>query len=144
MPRLTACLEARGQHERTSSVGRPLRVATAPLASGCFKRVPSSGPELVIGHWGLTLDGSEPLRPIDKRTGRPMSTKNARWGGSEPEAWTFKPAGRRGQRCIPVEDFDEPYWALTRTSGGVFAAPTPSRSRWPACGTSGRTPKRAR
>jgi len=66
---------------------------------------------LAVGQWGLTPDGSATLKPINKKTGRPMSTNNARWGKGEPEAWTFKGAWRRGQRCIvPVEDFDEPYW----------------------------------
>jgi putative SOS response-associated peptidase YedK len=67
--------------------------------------------ELVVGQWGMTPDGSKTLRPINQKTGRPMSTNNARWGSGEPEAWTFRGAWRRGQRClIPVEDFDEPYW----------------------------------
>ncbi|MEJ8838152.1 SOS response-associated peptidase [Ramlibacter sp. AN1133] len=88
---------------RTSGIG--------PLQAGPFIR----RRELVVGQWGLTPDGSETLRPINKRTGRPMSTNNARWGKGEPEAWTFKGAWRRGQRCIiPVEDFDEPYWGTGR------------------------------
>jgi putative SOS response-associated peptidase YedK len=78
-----------------------------PLQPGPFVR----GDELVIGQWGLTPDDSVTLKPMNRRTGRPMSTNNARWGQGEPEAWTFKGAWRRGQRCIvPVEDFDEPYW----------------------------------
>jgi putative SOS response-associated peptidase YedK len=88
---------------RTTGIG--------PLQAGPFIR----GRELVVGQWGLTPDGSETLRPMNKRTGRPMSTNNARWGKGEPEAWTFKGAWRRGQRCtIPVEDFDEPYWGTGR------------------------------
>lgn len=67
--------------------------------------------ELVVAQWGLTPDGSETLHPVSKKTGKRMSTNNARWGNGEPEAWTFRPAWRRGQRCIiPAEDFDEPYW----------------------------------
>ena len=78
-----------------------------PLQPGPFIRER----ELVVGQWGLTPDGSDSLRPLNKRTGRTLSTNNARWGGSEPEAWSFKGPWLRGQRCIiPVEDFDEPYW----------------------------------
>lgn len=84
---------------RTTGIG--------PLQPGPFIR----RRDLVVGQWGLTPDGSETLRPMNKRTGKPMSTNNARWGAGEPEAWTFRPAWRRGQRCIiPVEDFEEPYW----------------------------------
>lgn len=78
-----------------------------PLQAGPFIR----RRELVVGQWGLTPDGSETARPISKKTGRPMSTNNARWGKGAPEAWSFKGPWMRGQRCvIPVEDFDEPYW----------------------------------
>lgn len=67
--------------------------------------------DLDVGQWGLTPDGSATLRPINGKTGRPMSTNNARWGGREPEAWTFKGPWARGQRClVPADDFDEPYW----------------------------------
>lgn len=84
---------------RTSGIG--------PLQPGPFIR----RQELAVGQWGLTPDGSATLRPVSRKTGRPMSTNNARWGGREPEAWTFKGPWLRGQRCIiPVEDFDEPYW----------------------------------
>lgn len=68
---------------------------------------------LAIGQWGLTPDGSETLRPINKKTKRPLSTNNARFdvARGHPEAWSFKGPWSRGQRCIvPVEDFDEPYW----------------------------------
>jgi putative SOS response-associated peptidase YedK len=78
-----------------------------PLQPGPFIRER----ELVIGQWGLTPDWSATLRPLNKKTGRPMSTNNARWGGTQPEAWSFKGPWMRGQRClVPVEDFDEPYW----------------------------------
>jgi putative SOS response-associated peptidase YedK len=87
--------------------GRYSTAGIGPLQAGPFIR----RRELVVGQWGLTPDGSETLRPMNRRTRRPISTNNARWGDSEPEAWTFKGAWRRGQRCIiPVEDFDEPYW----------------------------------
>ncbi len=42
-----------------------------------------------------------------------MQSSRTMRGGRAPsrEAWAFRPAWRRGQRCIiPVEDFDEPYW----------------------------------
>lgn len=81
-----------------------------PLQPGPFIR----RRELVVGQWGLTPDGSETLKPR-RKDGKPMSTNNARWGAGEPEAWTFRPAWRRGQRCIiPAEDFDEPYWGTGR------------------------------
>jgi putative SOS response-associated peptidase YedK len=84
---------------RTTGIG--------PLQPGPFVRRDG----LAIGQWGLTPDDSATLRPVNRRTGRPMSTNNARWGGREPEAWTFKGPWSRGQRCIiPVEDFEEPYW----------------------------------
>jgi putative SOS response-associated peptidase YedK len=80
-----------------------------PLQSGPFIR----GRELVVGQWGLTPDGSGTLKPMNRRTGRPMSTNNARWNPArqQPEARSFWGPWDRGQRCIiPVEDFDEPYW----------------------------------
>lgn len=85
---------------RTTGIG--------PLQAGPFVR---RGHELVVGQWGLTPDGSGSLQPLNSRTGRPISTNNARWGRGEPEAWTFKSPWARGQRClVPAEDFDEPYW----------------------------------
>lgn len=80
-----------------------------PLQAGPF--VHRDG--LAIGQWGLTPDGSESLRPKNKKTSRPMSTNNARWDSvrGRPEAWSFLGPWARGQRCIvPAEDFDEPYW----------------------------------
>lgn len=92
-----------------------------PLQPGRFVRA-RQDPELVVGQWGLTPDGSSTLRPISKKTGRPMSTNNARWGVGEPEAWTFKGAWRRGQRClIPAEDYDEPYWGTGKNIWWRFA-----------------------
>ncbi|MEJ8837739.1 SOS response-associated peptidase [Ramlibacter sp. AN1133] len=89
---------------RTSGIG--------PLQAGPFIR---KGGGLMVGQWGLTPDGSATLKPMNKRTRRPMSTNNARWGKDEPEAWSFKPSWRRGQRClVPVEDFDEPYWGTRK------------------------------
>lgn len=104
--------------------GPDLRWNTAgigPLQPGPFVRQ-RRGVELAVGQWGLTPDGSPTLRPISKKTGRPMSTNNARWGNGEPEAWTFKGAWRRGQRClIPAEDYDEPYWGTGRNIWWRFA-----------------------
>jgi putative SOS response-associated peptidase YedK len=86
---------------KTSGIG--------PLQPGPFIRQR----ELVVGQWGLTPDKSPTLKPINRQTGRPMSTNNARWNPArgQPEARSFWGPWDRGQRCvIPVEDFDEPYW----------------------------------
>jgi putative SOS response-associated peptidase YedK len=104
--------------------GPDLRYNTAgigPLQPGPFLR-PRQGLELLVGQWGLTPDDSITLRPASKKTGRPISTNNARWGNGEPEAWTFKGAWRRGQRClIPAEDYDEPYWGTGKNIWWRFA-----------------------
>jgi putative SOS response-associated peptidase YedK len=86
---------------RTTGIG--------PLQAGPFIR----GRELVVGQWCLTPDKSPTLKPINRQTGRPMSTNNARWNPArgQPEARSFWGPWDRGQRCIiPVEDFEEPYW----------------------------------
>lgn len=86
---------------RTSGIG--------PLQPGPFIR----RRELVVGQWGLTPDRSPTLKPVNRQSGRPMSTNNARWEPQKqrPEARSFWGPWDRGQRCIiPVEDFDEPYW----------------------------------
>lgn len=94
-----------------------------PLQPGPFIRAGvEGGLDLQVGQWGLTPDESASLKPVSKRTGRPMSTNNARWGKGEPEAWTFKGAWRRGQRClVPAEDYDEPYWGTGRNIWWRFA-----------------------
>jgi len=84
-----------------------------PLQPGPFIRKR----ELVVGQWGLTPDGSGTLQPMNQRTGRPLSTNNARWDPErlQPEARSFRAPWDRGQRClIPVEDFDEPCWGTGR------------------------------
>ena len=86
---------------KTSGIG--------PLQPGPF--VHRDG--LAVGQWGLTPDGSATLQPRNQRTGRPLSTNNARWDPArgQPEARTFQGPWSRGQRCIvPADDFDEPYW----------------------------------
>lgn len=86
---------------RTTGIG--------PLQPGPFIR----RRELAVGQWGLTPDKSPTLKPVNRQTGRPMSTNNARWNPTrgQPEARSFWGPWDRGQRCVvPVEDFDEPYW----------------------------------
>lgn len=84
--------------------------AIGPLQPGPFVRHSGGRDEIVVGQWGLIPDGSKTRKPT-RANGRPMSTNNARWGSTAPEAFTFKPAWWRGQRClVPAEDFDEPYW----------------------------------
>lgn len=105
--------------------GPDLRWNTAglgPLQPGPFVRARPNALELAVGQWGLTPDNSATLRPVNKRTSKPMSTNNARWGGTEPEAWTFRGAWRRGQRClVPAEDYDEPYWGTGKNIWWRFA-----------------------
>lgn len=81
-----------------------------PLQPGPFVR----RDEALVGQWGLIPDGSKTRKPT-RANGRPMSTNNARFGRGQPEAFTFRGPWWRGQRClVPVEDFDEPCYAVTR------------------------------
>lgn len=93
---------------------------SGPLQPGPFVR--AGRDDLDVGQWGLTPDDSPDLRPINQRTGRPLSTNNARFGKTQPEAWTFKGPWARGQRClVPAEDYDEPYWGTGKNIWWRFA-----------------------
>lgn len=74
-----------------------------PRAQGPFIRSGATGPQLVVGQWGL-------IPHFAKSAKLPYQTNNAR---SEELAIkpTFRQAWARGQRCIiPAESFDEPCW----------------------------------
>jgi putative SOS response-associated peptidase YedK len=99
---------------------RYVTTGIGPLQRGPFLR--ASG--LAVGQWGLTPDGSATLRPLNSKTGRPISTNNARFDTErgQPEAWSFRGPWARGQRCIiPADDYDEPYWGTGKNIWWRFA-----------------------
>lgn len=82
-----------------------------PLSQGVYLR--QSG-EAVVGQWGMIPPDSPTRRPTSKKTGRPLSTNNAR-RETVATAWTFRFPWARGQRClIPAWWFQEPYWGISR------------------------------
>jgi putative SOS response-associated peptidase YedK len=83
----------------------------APLGQGPYIR---QGGELLVGQWGMIPPDSPTHKPTSKRTGRPLSTNNAR-RETVASAWTFRFPWARGQRClIPADWYQEPYWGISR------------------------------
>lgn len=67
------------------------------------------------GQWGMIPPDSTSRQPTSKKTGRPLSTNNAR-SETVATAWTFRRAWCSGQRClIPALWYQEPYWGIRRT-----------------------------
>lgn len=67
-----------------------------------------------VGQWGMIPPDSPTRRPTSKKTGRPLSTNNAR-SETMATAWTFRGAWTGGQRClIPAWWYQEPYWGISR------------------------------
>ena len=73
-----------------------------------------------IGQWGMIPPGSQTRIPMT-RTGKRMSTNNAR-RETVASAWTYRFAWSRGQRClIPADSYDEPYWGTGKNIWWRFA-----------------------
>lgn len=82
-----------------------------PLSQGVYVRQRG---EAVVGQWGMIPPDSPTKRPTSKKTGRPLSTNNAR-RETVATSWTFRFPWSRGQRClIPAWWFQEPYWGISR------------------------------
>lgn len=80
-----------------------------------------------VGQWGMIPPDSPTRRPTSKRTGRPLSTNNAR-RETVASAWTFRFPWARGQRClIPAMWFQEPYWGI---SGADMLTRAPKSTPW--------------
>lgn len=81
--------------------------AIGPLQDGPFIRAQR---ELVVGQWGMIPPDSPTKVPLSKKTGKKISTNNARIE-TVASTWTFRFPWSRGQRCIiPAASYDEPYW----------------------------------
>lgn len=93
-------------HVRERAIG-PLRAAPYLKAHG----------ELEIGQWGMIPPDSPKSTPTSKKTGKRLSTFNARME-TVATAWTFRFPWARGQRClIPASSYDEPYWGEKDAQG---------------------------
>jgi putative SOS response-associated peptidase YedK len=91
----------------TPTQGQLWAPTIAPLKPGPF--IPAMG-AMRVGQWGMIPPGSPTRKPTHPRTGRPLSTNNARREGLE-RAMTYRGPWKAGQRClIPAVSFDEPYW----------------------------------
>jgi putative SOS response-associated peptidase YedK len=84
--------------------------AIGPLQDGPFIRAQSGERELLVGQWGMIPPDSATKIPLSKKTGKKISTNNARIE-TVASTWTFRFPWSRGQRCIiPAASYDEPYW----------------------------------
>lgn len=78
-----------------------------PLAAAAYMKAHG---EMEVGQWGMVPPDSPTRMPTSKKTGKRLSTFNARME-TVATAWTFRFPWGRGQRClIPATSYDEPYW----------------------------------
>lgn len=76
--------------------------------------------KVMVGQWGMIRPNS-PTRAELSRSGRPLSTNNARIEGIEKKP-TFRDAWKAGHRClIPAVTYDEPYWGTGKNIWWRFA-----------------------
>ena len=67
-----------------------------------------------VGQWGMIPPDSPTRKPVNRSSGRPLSTNNARCE-TVATAWTFRGPWNTGQRClIPAWWYQEPYWGIHR------------------------------
>lgn len=86
---------------------KPYGSYLAPLKQGPYIKAQGIGE---VGQWAMIPPDSDTTRPKNKKTGKPISTNNARTE-SVHRLPTYSGPWLRGQRClIPAETFQEPYW----------------------------------